>query len=80
VSRPDPVVTQTAQRLSRIPVDAARAELAGFLAVPARYSRDGQLADFVRALDFNARLVTELRQLGVPIWGREPSPAEEGRE
>lgn len=58
-----------AARLSRMAIHEARAELNAFLAeaIKLRPERNG----FQQALDYNARLVTRLRERGVRIWGHE---------
>ena len=54
-----------AARLAKLPVADARAELARVLAYAVGANRNQIDAN---ALDFNARLVTKLRERGVRIW------------
>lgn len=54
-----------AARLAALPVEKARAELARVLAYAIGATRNQ--VD-MQALDFNARLVTKLRERGVRIW------------
>lgn len=60
--------TELAYELSRMPVDAARRQVSQIL----RKACDcPDPVERRHRLDFNARLCTALRELKVPIWGRE---------
>ena len=59
-------VDDEAARLAKMPAPEARAELARVLAYAIGATRNQIDAN---ALDFNARLVTKLRERGVRIWG-----------
>jgi hypothetical protein len=58
-----------AERMKHMPIAEARAELSEILD---RAWGLGFGQDFAQALDFNAKLVTALRNRGVKIWGVEP--------
>lgn len=73
----DPVIQGIVARLGRMPVPAARRELGDMLAVPRRCSDAGLWADFVRALDFNARLVAALREADVRLFGTDAEAGED---
>lgn len=73
----DPVIQGIVGRLGRMPVPAARRELADMLAVPKRCADADLWADFARSLDFNARLVTALREAGVRLFGTDCEAGED---
>lgn len=59
-------INREADRIAGLPPEKARA------AIASRLRRTGELEDgqLEVALDFNARLVTALRERGLPLWER----------